>query len=282
VYTLQQPHETLQPHIEHYWFVYAPPGRQFDLSVDVFVDGRADLVFNLGVPWERTPIGGRTRKIRGSVLDGQRLQPIRIRQKGRVVLAGARFRTGGLAAFVSTPVHPWTGRVVPVASVFGRGVARLTRALDEAAGDAGAQAAVFDGFFRDRLDVTDGKRTVWSLVSAIAAAGGLLRIDDLGRARGVPLRQMDRLFRAHVGLSPKMFANIVRFQSALTLLTRDPGCTLADVAARCGYYDQPHFVREFKRFAGSVPKHQVGYFPSEAPTDFSPNLVRYVQDPGRK
>jgi AraC-like DNA-binding protein len=47
---------------------------------------------------------------------------------------------------------------------------------------------------------------------------------------------------------------------------------------RFGYYDQPHFVREFKRFAGSAPKHRVGYFPADVPTDFSPNLVQYVQD----
>jgi AraC-like DNA-binding protein len=216
------------------------------------------------------------------VLDAQRLVPIKIRQKGRVVLAGARFHAGGLAAFVSTSVHAWTGRVSPVAAVFGRGVARLSRALDESTGEYGAQATLFDGFFRERLDVTDGKRTLWSLVSAIVDAGGLLRIDELCGTRGIPIRQIDRLFRAHVGVSPKTFARIVRFQSALTLLTRNPGGTLADVAARCGYYDQPHFVREFKRFAGTAPKHQVGYFPSEAPTDFSPNLVQYVQDPSRK
>ncbi len=282
MYTLKRPHETLQPYIEHYWFVYAPPGRTFELMVDVFVDGRADLVFSFGAPWTRTPVGGRARLVRGSVLDAQRLAPIQVRQKGRVVLAGARFRAAGLAAFVSAPVHAWTGRVVPVAAVFGRGVARLSRALDQAAGDDAAQAALLDAFFRERLDVTDGKRTLWSLVSAIVEAGGLLRMDDLCRAHGVPIRQLDRLFRAHVGMTPKTFARIVRFQSALAQLTCDPGCTLADVAARCGYYDQPHFVREFKRFAGAAPKDRVGYFPSEAPTDFSPNLVQYVQDRRRK
>jgi len=90
------------------------------------------------------------------------------------------------------------------------------------------------------------------------------------------------MFRAYVGISPKTMARIFRFQTALAQLTSDPKCTLAEVAARCGYYDQPHFVREFKRFAGTAPKHRVGYFPSEAPTDFSPNLVQYVQDRGDK
>src|SRR5262249_30820345 len=157
--------------------------------------------------------------------------------------------------------------------VFGRRVAQLARALDEATGDATAQAARFDAFFRERLDVTDGKRALWSLVSAIADAGGQLRIDELCRARGLAIRQVDRLFRAHAGMGPKTFGRIVRFQKALKILMRAPGCTLADVAARCGYYDQPHLVREFKAFSGSTPRQKVGYFPSEAPTDFSPNLV---------
>lgn len=282
MYTLRQPHETLRPFIEHYWFVYAPPRQAFELTVDVFVDGRADLVLNFGAPWTRTPVGGRAARVRGHVLDAQRLVPLKIRQHGRVVLAGVRFHAGGLAAFVSQSVHEWTGRLIPAAAVFGGTTRQLVPALRRSAGDADAQAALFDAFFGKRLEVSDDKRALWSLLSEIAAAGGLVRIDELCRARGLSIRRVDRMFRAYVGISPKTMARIFRFQTALAQLTSDPKCTLAEVAARCGYYDQPHFVREFKRFAGAAPKHRVGYFPSEAPTDFSPNLVQYVQDRGDK
>jgi AraC-like DNA-binding protein len=282
VYTLKPPQETLRPYIEHYWFVHALPRQKFELTVDVFVDGRPDLVFNFGAPWKRTPVGGRARLVRSHVLDAQRLEPIKIRQQGRVLLAGVRFHTGGLAAFLSASVHAWTGRVVPLAAVFGRHTQKLVPALRAAAGDADAQAALFDAFFAQQLAVTDDKRELWSLLSAIAEAGGLLRIDQLCEQRGIPIRRLDRLFRAYVGVSPKALARIFRFQTALAQLKRDPQCTLADVAARCGYYDQPHFVREFKRFAGAAPRQRVGYFPSEAPTDFSPNVVQYVQDRGAK
>lgn len=62
---------------------------------------------------------------------------------------------------------------------------------------------------------------------------------------------------------------------SLKLLQGQPGCTLADVAARCAYYNQPHFVPDFKAYASVVPSAQVGYFPADAPTDLIPNLVQY-------
>ena len=103
-------------------------------------------------------------------------------------------------------------------------------------------------------------------------------MDELSERSHISQRQLNRLFRAHLGFSPKTFSRVVRFQRALNLLKSDPGCTLAEVATRCGYDDQPHFVHEFKAYAGAAPKKLVGYFPAAGLADFSPNLVRFVQD----
>ena len=92
------------------------------------------------------------------------------------------------------------------------------------------------------------------------------------------VRQVDRLFARHVGIPPKVVARILRFQGALRALMRDPGCPLADVAANAGYFDQAHFVRDFRQMSGGVPRGYRGYFPPVGPSDFAPNVVVFVQD----
>ena len=278
MYTIARPAPALADFIESFWFVYTPPGESLNLSVDVFADARADVVFNLGAPYTRVS-PGRAELIRHSNLDAQRVHPITIRQRGEVIVAGARLRTAGLAAFASS-VHGWTNRVVPIAQAFGRDVAAVERALRRKAGDPAAQGALLDELFMARLDVTDSKRRLWALKSKIEDAQGLVRVDELCADAGLSIRQVDRLFREHLGVPPKTFARIARFQNAITRLKGDPGCTLADVAARCGYYDQSHLVHDFRRFAGAAPKQKRGYFPAGAPSDFSPNLVQFLQDSG--
>lgn len=279
MYQLGKPAATLAPYLEHYWFVTARAEDPLDLTVDVYVDARADLIFNLGAPYTRTVLGAAHELQRASNLDAQRSRPIKIAQRGAVIIAGARFHTAGLAPFTPTPVHRFTDRVVPVEEVFGPDAVVLEGALRATIADAAAQTRLLDDFFQRRLRRTPALAQVHTLKSRIEAEDGLIRVDELCRTSGVSIRQLGRLFRDHLGFSPKMFARIVRFQRALTLLKRDPGCTLAEIAARCGYYDQPHFVRDFKAFAGAVPRAQTGYFPAEAPADFSPNLVQFLQDP---
>jgi methylphosphotriester-DNA--protein-cysteine methyltransferase len=66
-------------------------------------------------------------------------------------------------------------------------------------------------------------------------------------------RQLRRLFDRYIGLGPKMFARIVRFQSVLHSMLRVPKHVWSDLYFDFGYYDQAHFIREFKHFFGTPP-----------------------------
>jgi AraC-like DNA-binding protein len=71
---------------------------------------------------------------------------------------------------------------------------------------------------------------------------------------------------------------VLRFQDALRMLMRDDARTLAAVAADAGYFDQAHFIRDFRQMTGGVPRGYRGYFPVDGPADFAPNVVAFVQD----
>jgi AraC-like DNA-binding protein len=84
------------------------------------------------------------------------------------------------------------------------------------------------------------------------ATGGRARIGEIRRDIGWSERHFAVQFREQFGLTPKAFARILRFHRAARALNH-PTATLADVALACGYYDQAHFTRDFRTFAGLAP-----------------------------
>ncbi|HEY9256706.1 helix-turn-helix transcriptional regulator [Chitinophaga sp.] len=78
-------------------------------------------------------------------------------------------------------------------------------------------------------------------------------ISELARQYYLSERQFERQFKQYAGLSPKLFSRIIRFQAATSFYKRDV-MSLAGIALECGYYDQSHFINDFKAFSGLHPK----------------------------
>lgn len=281
MYQLRRPSEALRAFVEHYWFVEAVDDEVVDLRVDVFVDARADLIFNFGAPYVRTVIGGEPRSIDASNLDAQRLVPIRIEQRGQVRTTGVRFRLGGLAPFAKHELREFTGQTPAPEIVFGDGARDLELALRRA-GDIDAQAALLDAFFLAALQRAPSLEAFTRALDLAVATRGETSVDDMAACAEVSPRHLDRLFAKHLGVPPKTLARVLRFQAALGALMRDPGCTLAEVALAAGYFDQAHFIKDFRKMTGGVPRGYRGYFPEQGPSDFAPNVVVFLQDEPRR
>jgi transcriptional regulator GlxA family with amidase domain len=119
----------------------------------------------------------------------------------------------------------------------------------------------------------------------VRSSGGRVSVAELARAADLSTRQLERRFHERVGFAPKLFARLVRFQRALSLL-RAGGASLGEVAAACGYYDQPHLVRDFRRFAHESParflrvEHELtGHFVDAAP---GADVASFQDDPGQR
>jgi AraC-like DNA-binding protein len=280
VYTLRTPAPPLRRFIEHYWFVTHDEGVPVDLRVQVFVDARADLIFNFGAPYFREVLGSDGPAVvehSHTNLDAQRVEPIRIHQRGLVRIAGVRFRLGGLAPFASGPLRPFTGCTPPPSEVLGPDALALEHALANSF-DIDVQAERLDAFFVDHLVLASSYADFERILDQLVASQGGASIHELARDADMSSRHVDRLFARYLGIAPKMVARILRFQRALLALMRDPGHPLAEVAATAGYFDQAHFIRDFKRMSGGVPRGYRGYFPAQGPDDFAPNVVVFVQD----
>jgi AraC-like DNA-binding protein len=248
-----------------------------DLRVEVFVDARADLIFNFGAPYRREVIGRSATEIAASNFDAQRLVPIRIEQHGRVRVSGVRFHLGGVGPFTSTPLAPSSGSALPPAMLFGPGTERLEGELRDER-DPDAAAALLDAFFLERLARGGPNRTFVRALDALRASDGQAASAELAEGAEVSRRHLERLFARELGFPPKTVGRVMRFQRALKSLMTTPDEPLSALASATGYFDQAHFIRDFKQFTGGIPRGYRGYYPPAGPTDFAPNVVVFVQD----
>lgn len=163
--------------------------------------------------------------------------------------------------------------VVPIEEALGRWGTRLVEQLGDAATWEERFAIVDEAFGVLELPDSDGisPEVSW-LRRQLLASGGQARVEPLMDETGWSRRFVTERFRTQLGLAPKTYARIVRFQRAVGLLCGvGDGRTLADVAIECAYYDQSHLTRDFVALAGCAP----GALMAEstgAPT------VRFLQD----
>jgi AraC-like DNA-binding protein len=203
----------------------------------VVPDGRPELILNLGQPFESLQNGHWQVQPR-CFLAGQITGPLLLRAPDFTRILGVRFRPGGAAQLLGMPVQELTDRVVPAGDLGLKSLAELSTVSD---------------LERALLGLEQG-----SADPLVDAAAGLLAggpdVAAVAQMLGVSSRQLERRFKAHVGISPKYFARIRRFQRVFPAMEED-SAGWVDAAADCGYYDQAHLIRDFRAFAGEPPSH---------------------------
>jgi AraC-like DNA-binding protein len=159
----------------------------------------------------------------------------------------------GAYLFTGIPADELANRVVHLEDILGVGAVGLIQRLEETP-DWDTRLDMVEQLALDRLSIAPrpSEGVAWAF-QRLEARRGLVRINDLCSALDWKPKQLIERFRHEVGLPPKQVARIIRFQRAVQMLTPERPSCLADVAFECGYFDQAHFAREFREFAGSTP-----------------------------
>jgi AraC-like DNA-binding protein len=92
-----------------------------------------------------------------------------------------------------------------------------------------------------------------AMAGYILLNAGNCSIEKIACRANMSIKTFERKFTEQVGISPKLFSRILRFNSAVALKLSDPHRSWTDIAHHCGYYDQMHFIKECKLFAGATP-----------------------------
>lgn len=185
--------------------------------------------------------GARQRVHRKTLRGGQRAVSVRL-------------QLGAPEAVLGASASAIAGQIVPLEDLWGEDATRRLRDRLGEAPDMGKAAAIMEHAITERLQLATGRSANVRL--ALDAAKRLARanVNAVANELGVSERHLRRVFREAVGVSPKEFAKLTRFERAVYQARMDARASWASIAAATGYYDQAHLIAEFRAIAGVTPR----------------------------
>jgi len=167
---------------------------------------------------------------------------------------GVRFHPGMSHGLMRVPVSILTDEIVDLESLWGKDGRAMEQRLAEA-GSLQERAALIAA----RIEPQSGETPVQRAALWIVANRGEASADELARHAGLSARQFRRLCMEQTGVGPKMLCRVIRFRNAANRIITGPA-NWADFALDHGYYDQAHFINEFREFSGVTPAEYASVF----------------------
>lgn len=214
-----------------------------------------ELVLHFGNKY-LADFGGKEEMQPTDILVGQITNAIRIKPTGHTGIFAIRFQPWGLHTLTGIPAEELKQQFFKATDILGNGIAYLQEQMDGMA-DTTKVAAIENyllkilvrgnaGRHRERLMLFE------DITRVVRSHGGNLPVSELAAMYNVSSRHFNRSFNNTIGVSPKQFSRIVRLQRFMDAYSPEHN-TLTTALHSSGYYDQAHFIREFREIAGIAP-----------------------------
>jgi AraC-like DNA-binding protein len=211
------------------------------------------VVISLAAPTVVTLDAGAPAVGYASLVSGLHTGPAYISHDGSEAGIQLELTPAGSRALLGMPAAALAGTIAELDDLVGADGRELTGRLTDAA-TWPARFAILDEVLCRRIGPATGPAAaVAHTWRRIAGTGGTARVTELAEETGWSRRHLTSRFAAEFGATPKDAARIVRFDRSRRMLLRPDARSLAEIAAACGYYDQPHLAREWRALAGVPP-----------------------------
>ena len=245
------PTKLLARFIECFWVLESDESSASSQAERILPDGCVELILNLRAPFRERHAAGGEQLQPARFLVGQMTRPVFIVPSGEVLLIGIRFQPGGTFPFFRFSLAEVTNQVVELGAISSQLERALVPLLDNTSDVKWKIAALENLLLEQALSCRQDSWLI-DLARQVVHTAGRESIDTLAHTAGVSGRQLERRFLREIGIGPKLFCRILRFQEVFRALDRDDP-NWAAVAADCGYYDQAHLIRDFQQFAQQTP-----------------------------
>jgi AraC-like DNA-binding protein len=248
-FQLVLPSPLLRPYVRSYWYFRRELPLAYYHEEYMHPRGGFGMVFNFGDPLT-LDAGAVSDSI---FLDGANTVSRKLGFQGHVELMGIQFQEGGAFPFLGIPLHELQNET-NLLSAFGRAeLIELHERLYETK-TFSMRIQLLESWLIRRLSLgKDQHALIPASLSALREGVGSLRMSAFTEMWSVSQRQLERLYQREVGMSPKQYAQLLRVETARLSLKHMREATTARLAVELGFYDQAHFIREFRAVTGMTP-----------------------------
>lgn len=243
------PREELRPYVRYFWLLESDK----PFSTLTYPIGCPQVIFHRKSPLY-IPELGRSQSL--FTISGQVNFPSHVKSDGVLDMIVAVFFPHTIGMFVGASPSAFYNLEISGYDIGDPGLNETARRIFESVNGYEA-LAVLEQWLITKINPTLNIRRVGESIARIMRDTSI-SVNRLADCACLTRKQYDRIFREQVGMNPKEYCCIVRFQKALWHL-HEGSRNYAAIAADCGYADQSHFIREFRRLSGFTPRHLVEY-----------------------
>jgi len=253
LYQTFRPSIRLAPYVRFFWALEADVARGDEFVHRSMADGCVEVVFHYRASFDEVDTEGNRTFSPISSIQAQSTAYRRFSTNESFGIFGAYLYPHAIPRLFAYPASDFTNSSPDLESVFASEGRRLEEQMISAH-DNEERVAVVTRFLENKLSVSTRELPpIYRAIHSVLDAAGDIRIAELAREHDLSTRQFERKFKEFAGLNPKLYSRVVRFQAATQHKfagIRD----LTEIAYACGYYDQSHFINDFRQFSGYTPK----------------------------
>lgn len=246
---IYQPREELRPYVRYYWVLESDE----PFSVLTFPIGCPQMIFHRRTPLFIPELSCRQDKF---TISGQVNFPAHIASDGDMEMIVAVFYPHTIGMFIDTPPSAFYNQEISGYDIGNKHLNLLADRIFDCA-DPETAISVIEQWLTAQIRPSLNIERIGEPIAALLRSPST-SVDNLAGIACLGKKQYGRLFREYVGMNPKEYGRIARFQRALRMMqlgSRD----YAGIAYANGYSDQSHFIRDFRQFSGMTPKQLTEY-----------------------
>ncbi len=252
-----EPCAELTEFVKRYWTLDGEK-ENIPLKNTIVPDGTMKLIFHYGDTYKHHSREGDITILPKCFLIGQLTKPYVIEPVGVTGSFVVQFKPNGFLPFTSIPIKEMENTAVPLDVLFGE-EGNILGSLILNANSTFERIQIIEAFLLKQLaNKTMIDTIVNTTVETIFNANGQFSVNEFSKTNNINRRQLARKFSSAIGLSPKQLAKTIRIQATLKVLLNEDITSLTDLAYENEYFDQAHFIKEFKEFTGLTPKEFFG------------------------